>query len=152
MADQDPLAMIEQLYGSQPWGTAGGGAGSGFADKDYWLAHPSEILNGRLGADLAGSGPDQPTGTPGSGVWGSSGKNAAPGLVPSGQPAGSFPMPTPGGDNTQSNLVQQALLGLMGPGATGTPNAPMTTPPSANDQTLGNYSDLVRQQVLKQME
>lgn len=50
-----------------------GGSGSGFADRGYWLAHPSEILNGRLGSDLAGTGPDQPEGTPGEGPWSNSG-------------------------------------------------------------------------------
>lgn len=52
------------------------GDGSGFADRAYWVAHPSEILNGRYAADVAGTGSDQPTGTPGQGPWQNSGKNA----------------------------------------------------------------------------
>lgn len=57
-------------------GLQDGGNGSGFADKAYWAAHPSEVSNGRLAADLAGTGSDQPTGTPGTGPWQNSGRNA----------------------------------------------------------------------------
>lgn len=70
----DPGSIIDALY--KQYGIGDGGNGSGFADRAYWLAHPSEILNGRLAADLAGTGSDQPTGTPGSGPWQNSGRNA----------------------------------------------------------------------------
>jgi hypothetical protein len=55
------------------YGIKDGGAGSGFADRAYWVAHPSEITNGRFASDLAGTGPDQPGGTPGTGPWQNSG-------------------------------------------------------------------------------
>ena len=69
----DPnVAKIDALY--KQYGITDGGNGSGFADRAYWLAHPSEIANGRLAADLAGTGTDQPTGTPGTGPWRNSGQ------------------------------------------------------------------------------
>ncbi len=50
-------------------------SGTGFADWQYWQkVGPSQY--DRLKADIAGTGRDQPTGTPGSGVWGSSGQGA----------------------------------------------------------------------------
>ncbi len=67
---------IDAIYAKA--GITDGGRGSGFADRAYWLEHPSEIANGRLASDLAGTGPDQPTGTPGSGPWSNSGKGGAP--------------------------------------------------------------------------
>lgn len=67
----DAASTIDALY--KQYNVSDGGQGSGFADRAYWLAHPSEILNGRLGRDLAGTGTDQPTGTPGTGPWSSSG-------------------------------------------------------------------------------
>lgn len=46
--------------------------GTGFADWQYWQGvGPSQY--DRLKADIAGTGTDQPTGTPGSGAWSSSG-------------------------------------------------------------------------------
>jgi hypothetical protein len=168
MATQDPLAMLQQLYSQA--GVKDAGRGSGFTDQAYWLEHPSEILNGRLGADLAGSGPDQSTGT----VWGPNGPptftgaGAQPpsGLVPSGQPAGSFPMPGGAPTGTQSDLVRQALLNLGGGTAAGAPPTLGTqTPPSMTmpmgDPTLSQpppapdpmapYQDAVRQQLLSQL-
>lgn len=71
----DPASVIDALY--KQYGIGDGGRGSGFADRAYWLEHPSEILNGRLAADLAGTGSDQPTGTPGSGPWQNSGRGGA---------------------------------------------------------------------------
>jgi len=65
---------INSLYSK--YNLSAGGNGSGFADINYWAAHPSEVLNGRLESDLAGTGSDQPTGTPGTGTWSSSGTNA----------------------------------------------------------------------------
>ncbi len=75
---------IDALYAKA--GITDGGRGSGFADRAYWLEHPSEIANGRLAADLAGTGTDQPTGTPGSGPWQNSGKGG--GAVPAAPAAG----------------------------------------------------------------
>jgi hypothetical protein len=50
-------------------------SGTGFADWQYWQkVGPSQY--DRLKADIAGTGRDQPTGTPGSGVWASSGQGA----------------------------------------------------------------------------
>jgi hypothetical protein len=74
LTSSDPAARIDALYSQA--GIKDGGRGSGFADRAYWLEHPSEILNGRLAADLAGTGTDQPTGTPGRGAWLNSGRNA----------------------------------------------------------------------------
>lgn len=67
-------AQIDALY--QSAGISDAGRGGGFADKAYWREHPSEVTNGRLAADLAGTGTDQPTGTPGRGPWLNSGRNA----------------------------------------------------------------------------
>ena len=54
-----------------------GGSGTGFADWGNWndkmkTGDPNYFLN-RLDADLAGTGTDQPTGTPGEGPWSRSG-------------------------------------------------------------------------------
>lgn len=73
----NPASVIDALY--KQYNITDGGRGSGFADRAYWLEHPSEILNGRLAKDLAGTGPDQPTGTPGSGPWSNSGKSSGGG-------------------------------------------------------------------------
>lgn len=67
------LAAIYQNSGLNP-----AGRGSGFADWQYWQdVGPSQY--GRLAADIAGTGTDQPTGTPGQGAWSNSGRNALPG-------------------------------------------------------------------------
>jgi hypothetical protein len=56
-------------------GLTPGGQGQGFADWQYWQnVGPSQY--GRLAADIAGTGRDQPTGTPGSGAWSTSGQGA----------------------------------------------------------------------------
>lgn len=94
-----PDYIIDQLY--KQYGISDGGNGSGFADRAYWLAHPSEILNGRLAADLAGTGSDQPTGTPGSGPWqnsGSAARNASGTAAP--PAAAGAPPPTAGAPAT----------------------------------------------------
>ncbi len=65
-------SIITALH--QQYGTVDGGRGSGFADDAYWLEHPDQVTNGRLAADWAGTGTDQPTGTPGSGSWDNSGR------------------------------------------------------------------------------
>jgi hypothetical protein len=105
LTSSDPAARIDALY--KQAGITDSGRGSGFADRAYWLDNPSEIMNGRLAADLAGTGTDQPTGTPGRGAWLNSGRNAPEASV--GQPTrnanGGFwdpseavvASPTPGG-------------------------------------------------------
>lgn len=69
----DPaLAAIYQGSGLNP-----ADRGTGFADWQYWQGvGPSQY--DRLKADIAGTGSDQPTGTPGSGSWSTSGAGAAP--------------------------------------------------------------------------
>jgi hypothetical protein len=70
-AGMDPaLAAIYQKGGLTP-----GGAGTGFADWQYWQDKPSQW--NRLASDIAGTGTDQPTGTPGQGAWSSSGRGQA---------------------------------------------------------------------------
>lgn len=67
----DPaLAAIYQKAGVNP-----ADRGSGFADWQYWQGvGPSQY--DRLARNLAGNGPDQPTGTPGTGAWSTSGGGA----------------------------------------------------------------------------
>jgi hypothetical protein len=74
-AGMDPaLAQIYQQSGMNP-----GDRGQGFADWQYWQGvGPSQY--GRLASDIAGHGPDQPTGTPGSGAWQSSGAGGGGGF------------------------------------------------------------------------
>lgn len=113
-AASDPTdvgSMIDGLLSKA--GLKDAGRGGGFADRAYWLEHPSEVLNGRLGRDLAGTGTDQPTGTPGRGIWLNSGRDAPEAGI--GQPTrdanGGFwdpasamtPVPTPGGSFGPSN-------------------------------------------------
>lgn len=123
----DPTSMIDSLY--KQYGVADGGRGSGFADRAYWLEHPSEIQNGRLGADLAGTGTDQPTGTPGTGPWQNSGKGqpeAGGGAPPPGMGMGAGSMAGMGaiqgyanqgqatGGQPGDNLIMQLLARLHG--------------------------------------
>ena len=70
------LAAIYQKAGITP-----GARGTGFADWEYWNDKPSQY--NRLTADLAGTGTDQPTGTPGQGAWSTSGQGqpGAPGMT-----------------------------------------------------------------------
>jgi hypothetical protein len=72
-ASGDVRSAIESLY--DQYHIKDGGRGSGFADEAYWAEHPSEVFNGRLGRDLAGTGTDNPEGTPGVGPWLNSGRN-----------------------------------------------------------------------------
>jgi hypothetical protein len=73
----DPrLAQMYQNAGLQP-----GDKGQGFADWQYWQNDALKNAGGdwgyiqnRLGSDLMGNGPDQPTGTPGQGRWSTSGQ------------------------------------------------------------------------------
>lgn len=105
---QDPTSIIDQLY--QQYGLQDSGRGSGFADRAYWLEHPSEILNGRLAQDLAGSGPDQPTGTPGVGPWQKSGQNYT----------GGDPSSTPNAWSSGRKILQSLGVGLPGVPSPGT--------------------------------
>jgi hypothetical protein len=89
----DPaLAAVYQNAGQTPQGR-----GTGFADWQYWQGvGPSQY--GRLGADIAGTGTDQSTGTPwASGAWQGSGQGTPP--APS---AGTSPSPL----NTSSQADQ----------------------------------------------
>ena len=72
----DPrLAALYRQSGLTP-----GARGSGFADWQYWQDKAGtagwDYILGRLGSDLAGTGTDQPTGTPGTGPWSNSGRGA----------------------------------------------------------------------------
>ncbi len=119
-----PTAMIDALY--KQYGISDGGRGSGFADRAYWLEHPSEIANGRLGADLAGTGSDQPTGTPGSGPWQNSGKNALAGAGPAGGVAGV-------------------------PSAPSVPSAPAAVSMPATDPAVSQFNQQMRDMLMKQL-
>lgn len=68
-ANMDP--NLRQIYTET--GMTPAGSGTGFADWNYWqnTAGPSQY--NRLRADIMGTGTDQPTGTPGTGAWQSSG-------------------------------------------------------------------------------
>src|ERR1700676_4167843 len=79
----DPaLAAVYQGSGLDP-----SGRGSGFADWQYWQGvGPSQY--GRLKNDIAGTGTDQSTGTPGSGAWSPLGKGANPPVKRGGGGAG----------------------------------------------------------------
>jgi hypothetical protein len=81
-APTDAAGIIDSLYSQ--YGLKDYGRGSGFADRAYWLEHPDQVVNGRLGRDIAGTGTDQPTGTPGYGPWVNSGRTAPEAAV--GQP------------------------------------------------------------------
>jgi hypothetical protein len=128
-------SQIDALYKTA--GITDAGRGSGFADKAYWAEHPSEVLNGRLARDLAGTGTDQPTGTPGRGPWLNSGRNAPEASI--GQPTrtanGGFwdvaaPLPLPG---------QSASPGAGQPWAPGA-SAPTGAPPGYHwDAALANF-------------
>lgn len=54
-------------------------SGTGFADWNYWQNNAGPSQYDRLAADIAGTGSDQPTGTPGSGSWINSGRGATTG-------------------------------------------------------------------------
>lgn len=73
-ANMDPA--LKNIY--TQGGLTPAGRGTGFADWQYWQdVGPSQY--NRLAADIAGTGSDQPTGTPGAGAWMSSGRNATGG-------------------------------------------------------------------------
>lgn len=62
---------LRQIY--QQGNLSPSGLGSGFADWQYWQGKgPSQYQ--RLTNDIAGTGTDQPTGTPGTGPWQNSGR------------------------------------------------------------------------------
>ncbi len=81
-------------------------------------------------------------------VWGN--PNAVPAASPT--PTSQAPMPI-AADSTQSNLVRDAILRLGG-GMTGgvgaLPEAPQKK--TDTDQIMGNYDDLLRDQVLAQLQ
>jgi hypothetical protein len=119
----DVGSQIDALY--KKAGLSDAGAGGGFADRAYWLAHPSEVLNGRLGRDLEGTGTDQPTGTPGRGAWLNSGRDA---------PEASIGQPTRtanGGFWTNPIAAPTAVV---------PPAVPSGTTPSATTTTSGASS------------
>jgi hypothetical protein len=76
---------LADLYNTA--GLTPGGQGTGFADWQYWqdkMTQPGNDPNyfiNRLQADLAGTGTDQPTGTPGEGAWSKSGQNQPQGPI-----------------------------------------------------------------------
>lgn len=73
-AGMDPA--LKKIYLDS--GYAPAGAGSGFADWQYWNSKPSQF--DRLKSDIAGTGSDQTTGTPwDTGAWQNSGKGASAG-------------------------------------------------------------------------
>ena len=109
-------SQIDALY--KQFGIQDGGRGSGFADRAYWLEHPSEIANGRLAADLAGTGSDQPTGTPGTGPWSNSGKNAQPNVQQPNNPT------LAAGGNVANDVSMNGVLG----GGTATSTTTATNP------------------------
>lgn len=105
----DPrLAALYQQHGMTP-----GGSGTGFADWQYWQNKAGtagwDYILGRLGADLAGTGTDQPTGTPGQGPWSRSG---ASGVASAGQGAGGMGAGFPGGFSVP---MQSGALSRFGP-------------------------------------
>jgi len=61
-------------------------------------------------------------------------------------------------DTTQADLVRQSLLSLGGGMSPGMPEAPQPMDPTAapptnqSDQIMGNYDDILRQQILDQMK
>lgn len=148
---QDPASVLDALY--KQYGISDAGRGGGFADRAYWLEHPSEILNGRLAQDLAGSGPDQPTGTPGVGPWQKSGQNYT----------GGDPSATPNAWASGRKILQ-SLGNLMPSPGTTMPNSQGITDPTAKiganspgflagdqvDQLLNNdpYGAMLRSNVM----
>lgn len=86
---------LAQLY--QQYGLAPADRGTGFADWQYWqdLGNRAgwDYTLGRLGADLAGTGSDRSTGTPGQGSWSSSGGGVASSGQGGGGSFGGFNVP-----------------------------------------------------------
>ncbi len=76
---------LAQLY--QQSGLTPADRGTGFADWQYWQdqanANGWDWMMNRLGADLAGTGTDQATGTPQQGIWNRSGSNNMGSMGPS---------------------------------------------------------------------
>lgn len=110
----DPaLAAIYQKAGQTP-----GGAGSGFADWQYWQGKgPSQYA--RLAADIAGTGTDQTTGTPwGAGAWQGSGQ---------GQPTGAPQSGSAGALGSVFGNIGSLITSLMT-----SPSANINTAPSTN--------------------
>lgn len=116
----DPaLAAIYQKAGVTP-----GDRGTGFADWQYWQGvGPSQYS--RLASDIAGTGPDQTTGTPwAAGAWQNSGRG---GSQPSASGAPAIPLTLGAGLNpilqgdANSNIAN-ALQSVTGQNGIGTQN------------------------------
>jgi hypothetical protein len=138
----DPnLWAIYQKAGVQPQGR-----GTGFADWQYWQdAGPSQYA--RLAADLAGTGSDQPTGTPGTGPWQSSGRGttssggSSSGLLSTTGQSSDF-------ENQVRALLMQRIAGDTGPideSATGIKQAMDAAQATADRQTQQERTALAEQ-------
>ncbi len=101
----DNTAVLQQLM--QGAGLTPGTRGQGFADVPYWndISQSAGLpyVQQRLGADLKGTGPDQSTGTPMSGLWDQSGGSSP--SVPGGAPPPMNAAP-PGGNQADQILAQ----------------------------------------------
>jgi hypothetical protein len=138
----DPrLAALYQKAGMTP-----GGEGSGFADWKYWQDKASQSGNwdyflSRLGADLAGTGTDQPTGTPGQGAWSGSGAaDRAAGASGTPPPPGSTAVAQgPTGFNTNQTYTPPPAAALLSPPPAYGPAPPgySATPSPTGAPTLG---------------
>lgn len=105
--------------------------GTGFADWQYWQGvGPSQY--DRLTKDLAGTGTDQPTGTPGSGAWQTSGQGVLPAM----------------GTGTNLGSFGSFLAGIPGSSVSGSPiNGPyppvnLGQSPVNTGALQGNQNDL----------
>ncbi len=111
--------------------------GSGFADWQYWqndavrnAGGDWNYVLGRLGSDLAGTGTDQPTGTPGQGIWNNSGRNQV-------------------GGNQNTDFLQQLFSSLFG--GNNTPQQPQRqyAQPLQNQTVNPNQSGMFQQLMQK---
>lgn len=127
-AGMDPA--LQQIYTNA--GQTPAGRGTGFADWQYWQGvGPSQY--GRLTNDIAGTGSDQPTGTPwGTGAWSNSGANAGAAgtgtqgslsaftVSPFAAPQLSAPL-----SNPQGTQLYDTLMGIAGQSTNVSPNDPV---------------------------
>lgn len=134
---QPPAGMDPSLWAIyQKGGLTPGDRGSGFADWQYWQdVGPSQY--NRLASDIAGTGSDQPTGTPGSGSWSRSGAGAAAGGGQGGGSALGLPganiigadyttkTPVPYTETPQDSALLQTLLGRAHQSLNVDPNDPV---------------------------
>ena len=140
---------IDALY--KKYGVSDGGNGSGFADRAYWLAHPSEISNGRLEADLNGTGTDQPTGTPGAGNWSRSGA-ADRAKWGSAAPAGPVPGAAPPVPGPSAPPVPSQAGGASSAPAGPDPMAALTAALTNQRNDAQGFSANIRQILLSQLQ